>query len=890
MGKGTSKSDAWIGVLIIIGVIAFVPTAVWGPLLAVFIVATAIYLATKRSRVKKAAETFGPTLEELVPKAPPKSRPSRSSVPAPTSNKQTVPPPVVSQVERPTQQRPPLRSVPPLTGSSPQPATFGGLAHIEAAVRDIPVVAVSPLPVAKAQAPEAMSASHVAPPEGVPPLPPNSPVSLPPPAATRSVDDELVRHIVSAPGRVESQPSKLPPAPVSAQRPRWIGTNEVVSLADVTLAGGGFYFGRSTTSSVGIDACVIDTRQPVAARGDVAQDPEGYWPNYAQLTPHQRRAYLAWLGSGRNHPDCAIGFVFLYFYGLERRVIVDGEKIPETRAEWPDIAGEIRRLLSIYGDDSSSFRRYAGNLLEWIELSNASNKLYAISLPDFPPTYEVPIYLRLALGQAAVDRVPVPVELALAWVRHSPTIRLRTPATRCPVEFQLLFTLRYHEAFGAGLSLPRNKTKLKFVYQPANYGVQAANLALSFGDVPDVTVLTGPSRKLQELIDRCTDELSGFSRFIGKNPEAGNTLDGLIHLPLVLWPDAARQRVQELVSYIDGYGTTMTLEDLLDALGGTTQNVNRERLSNVVELLGEHGLGLEPDVTTGTRVPSSTSPVVVFRLPTDARRQEDPGRYHVSQLTLQLASAVARADGDFSEDEAAHLNREIALWLHLSSHEIARLHAHLEWLRRVPVTLASLKAKLEPLPMSTREVLAASMATLTQADGNVSPDELKFLEKVYKALGVDTKRVFTDVHTGAPGIPSRPTTSTRGLSLDHERVAALQRDTDRVSALLADIFKEDADADPVVPAPPAEEDDDPTQAPEGLWGLDEDHSSLARLLLTRPTWARSELEDAASDLNLMLDGALERINEACLDTNDIPLTEGDDPLEVSAEIMEIVEA
>ncbi|WP_338039712.1 TerB N-terminal domain-containing protein [Luteibacter jiangsuensis] len=876
--------------LIIIGVIAFVPSAVWGPLLAFFIAASVIYLAAKRSRAKRAAEAFGPTLEELVPKAPPKPRPNRSSTPAPTSNKQTVPPPVVSQVEQPTQQRPPLRSLPSLTGRSLQSATFRGGAHIEPTARDIPVVAVPPLPVAKAQAPEAMSTSRVAPPAGVPPLPPDPPVPLPPPAVTRSVDDELVRHVVEAPEHVEILPSKLPPAPVSAQRPRWIGFHEVVSLADITLTGGGFYFGRSTTSSIGVDACVIDTRQPVATKGDITQGPEEYWPNYAQLTPHQRRGYFTWLSSGRSQPECSIGFVFLYFYGLERRVIVDGEKMPGARAEWPDIAEEIRRLLSIYGDCSPSFRRCASNLLEWIELSNASKKLYAISPPHFPPAYEVPIYLRLALGQAAVDRVPVPAELALAWVRHSPTIRLRTPATRCPVEFESLFTLRYHEVFGAGLSLPRNKTKLKFVYRPANYGVQTANLTLSFGDVPDVTVLTGPNRKLQELVDQCTDELSGYSRVIGRNPEASNTLDGLIHLPRVLWPEAARQRVQELASRIDGYGNTMTLEDFLDALGGTTQNITREKLSNVAELLGEHGLGLEPDVTAGARVPSAKSPVVVFRVPPDIRHQEDPGRYHVSQLTLQLASAVARADGVFSDDEAAHLNREIAAWAHLSPHDIARLHAHLEWLRRVPVTLTSLKAKLEPLPTSTREALAASMATLTQADGNVSPDELIFLEKVYKALGVDAKRVFTDVHTSAPGTPARPTASKPGFALDHERVAALQRDTDRVSALLADIFKEDSDADPVLPMLPAEEDEDPTQATEGLWDLDEDHSSLARLLLTRPQWARSELEDAASDLGLMLDGALERINEACLDVHDIPLVEGDDPLEVSVEIMEIIEA
>jgi hypothetical protein len=46
----------------------------------------------------------------------------------------------------------------------------------------------------------------------------------------------------------------------------------------------------------------------------------------------------------------------------------------------------------------------------------------------------------------------------------------------------------------------------------------------------------------------------------------------------------------------------------------------------------------------------------------------------------------------------------------------------------------------------------------------------------------------------------------------------------------------------------------------------------------------------AADLDLMLDGALEQLNEAAYDNYDIPFTEGDDPFEVSAEILEKLEA
>jgi len=74
-----------------------------------------------------------------------------------------------------------------------------------------------------------------------------------------------------------------------------------------------------------------------------------------------------------------------------------------------------------------------------------------------------------------------------------------------------------------------------------------------------------------------------------------------------------------------------------------------------------------------------------------------------------------------------------------------------------------------------------------------------------------------------------------------------------------------------------------------LLGLDESHSSLARLLLSRPEWTREELLDVAADLDLMLDGALEHINEAAFDAYDSPLTEGEDPITVNIEVLEKLE-
>jgi len=52
----------------------------------------------------------------------------------------------------------------------------------------------------------------------------------------------------------------------------------------------------------------------------------GYWPSYQNISSSSRAAYIEWLAGDRSDPDAYIGYVFLYFYGIERRILVDGEK------------------------------------------------------------------------------------------------------------------------------------------------------------------------------------------------------------------------------------------------------------------------------------------------------------------------------------------------------------------------------------------------------------------------------------------------------------------------------------------------------------------------------------------------------------------------------------
>jgi len=719
---------------------------------------------------------------------------------------------------------------------------------------------------------------------------------------------------VSEPVSVYNEPTsgsgrRVPAAAAGYGAASWIPPGQSVDFAGLSLPGGMLYVGTSLKTPGGRqDPSLLDPSKKVASRGDCSdRNLMGYWPSYSEISPEARRAYLRWLAGGRQDPQADIGYVFIFFYGLERRAIIDrssqGDTAESATAELPGIASEVRRLLGIYGRNNS-FKRYASEFLSMLEMAALSEKLYAKPVPEFPSSHELPLYIRLALGQCAVDKVPVPAALALAWVRMDPNIFLRTPATRCPDQFAGLFERKYAELIPGGLVLPKNKTKLRFVYRPASAGLHDyGEIKLSFADTPDVAVLTAPVKKLQEVAEAATTELDAFSRLLGRSPNAAKSLEGLLLLPPTLWPADSRQKLDALLARMVNGMAAMKLQDLASSLGDA-QNLERNTVATLARALEAVHIGMEPDVLNGAKTPKADDTVVLFSVPEGEVVSRAGATYQAATLTVQLATAVALADGDMGAEELRQLRLQIEGWTHLTPAHQQRLRAHMRYLLDAPPSLTILKKKLEPLAAPAKEAIAKFMSVVAQADGQVSPAEIKMLEKVYKALGVDPQKVFSDVHAvaaaaapggkpvaAAPAVASTPVGKpAAGFQLDAARIAALQQDTDKVSALLSNIFTEEPVA-PAVPAPEvASEPEEPAEAPFGLDGLDAAHTAFVHQLVSRAEWTRDELLDLASDLELMLDGAIERVNEASFDARDGPLTEGEDPVTINRDILEKVPA
>jgi tellurite resistance protein len=697
----------------------------------------------------------------------------------------------------------------------------------------------------------------------------------------------------------------------SAPRPRadvspdscWISAGQVVAIAGRTIPGGLLYVG-SGLASVGNEwnpePALIDPSLPIKwSNPDFQGTGLRYWPSYSSLSPESRAAYLEWLNDGRRNPETPIGYVFLFFYGLERRILADAETSIGARGELDEVLTEVDRLISIYGSNGS-FSAYAGDFLSVGELLRRSlERLYERPIrPTTGRSAELPLWIRAAVGQLVADGKPIPPAWALAWLMNHPETHLRTPATRCSQEFQALFIRRYQAKYGDGMKLEPNKKRLKVEYRPASASFGRA-IPVKHPDLPDVAAVTAPVQRLIELADAVTEDLEPYSRWIGKNPDDRGSLAAIALLPAELARDHTSEQAQALKAWAseilgESDRAIVPAEKLVWGWPcGMPGQPSKAECVLMAQFLETLGYGFEPDVRFGGTTLEAGNSIVVFRLPDGSPASLAPP-YAAASLALRFGSAVAAADGVIAPEERRHLASQVESAPNLSTGERARLAAHLEWLLATPPSLAGLKKRVEDLGANRKADISRLLVAVSAADGHVSPDEVKTLEKLYKTLGLATDQLYSDIHAAtstvppaaepvtirpadsssrAFTIPSKPLERPKGIVLDASRIQAKLAETAAASALLSQIFAENP------PPPPTPELKD---ASKSVAGLDALHSELVRQVASRASWSRIEIEAITSKLGLMTDGAIEAINEASFRTSDEALLDGDDPIEVNA--------
>jgi uncharacterized tellurite resistance protein B-like protein len=685
----------------------------------------------------------------------------------------------------------------------------------------------------------------------------------------------------------------------------WVPCGRTIQHAGYSISGGLLYFGSGLQSIRGWSAepALIDPNLPVdTAHPDRAGGRMQYWPSYSEINPASRAAFLEWLAGGRKDPQTYIGYVFIYFYGLERRALADAKQSASARNDIAAIITEVKRLLSIYGDNGS-FSNYANGFLDALESSQSTLPLYKTTPQLVYRSWDVPFLLKVALGQVANDGVPLPVEWALVWAENDPSMPRRTPVQRCRQEFRDLFRIRYKEQFGEGITFKPNKTRLSASYRPASASFSGM-IEIAVPDLPDITKISGPSNKISNLVSACTEELEGYSRYLGRNPDAKESVEAAVYLPQVLLKNHQGRELQKLRSWLDIQVVSTTPVSMpckmvlqhVPTIG--KDGLGKREATALANLLARMDIGMEPDPRFGTFLPRPDQDVVLFRLSNNAISTPST-EYAAATVVLHLASAVAGADGCVDAEEKSHLQEHLETWLHLSSDEKARLRAHMHWLVTCFPGMNGVKKRIDVLNQGQRESLGRFLIGVAQADGIIDAAEMKILTKIYEMLRLDTQSLYSQAHAAAVEPvtvqtadfvrlqghaipPPPPKKAVTGVSLDMSSIEAKLAETKAVSAILNNIFTEEEPATSAASEPTPEE--------VIIEGLDAESYAFMQTLASKLVWAREELEKLAADHSLMLDGTLDTINDASFDHFGGPFFEGDDPIEINAEFAKEIAA
>lgn len=694
-------------------------------------------------------------------------------------------------------------------------------------------------------------------------------------------------------------------------KPTWIGRGSRLQLTGgfgMTLDAPYAYF-INTESRAPLEPAAVNLRLPIGNCANVAAGTSlPYWPKYADLSPAQRRCYLDWLASGRQTVPAELGYTYLYFYGLERRLLVDRQDIRDT-------FNAVLRLIDLYATAADVPPRsvpYAA-ALAWHVLVRDAAIFTTADLAILVPQY---LLINTEDAMAAVlsfwitKSEPLAEWVAFVVAQSLPKSQRSVVTQRAGEELRQLFRRRYAEQYGNGLTLQPSKRAKRFSYRPANRVLEVSEV-IAFNPAG----LMSQFDDVAELWNGCVADLKRLSTL--KVSDDAEAVDVWRATPAELRQTVDHPLVDAFAAFVAAHtGDSGDVQVTPRAVAGVIGIAPDAKLTlstsrRIVEATQEAGYCLEPDARLTNCAYDDDEPVVLFLNLSDAPL--DAGKYMAASVMLNVGFAVASADGTADETELTLLTQQLEASFSLNDTEQRRLEALRTLRASHGVELSDMARTLRELNHEQQELIGRLMLALVAADGQVTKSELKMVRRVYAAMGWGKAAVNAAVASllptpsghcddddlatvlpataGAAGevIPPQPS-AMPAFTLNRTAIASILQETQDVAKLLADAMAADVVDAPQPTTSPAWSFVPPAATPPQVLsnppdsatptssvqatavpGLPERYTEFYRRLIGQSSWPRDALADLSRSHGLMPSGALETINDWSTETHGGPL-------------------
>jgi uncharacterized tellurite resistance protein B-like protein len=666
----------------------------------------------------------------------------------------------------------------------------------------------------------------------------------------------------------------------------WAGMHTPITLHGYTINDPLTYWSHGSVSPD--EASCLDTTLPSGRPYNSDTPPLPYWPRYSQITPDQRARYLSWLSTGKTRDLDEIGYAFLYFYGLERRALIDGK-------DHDLIVPEVRRLLDRYRI-SHSFNTYLGSFLAYVAALRLETLTEGELNEYFPDMAELTeAGTRVALAWYAQKEKPIPWQLAYSVARHFSGTPLPSVVKKETSYLERVFQTRYLSHFDGGLCVGPAKSLNKLEYKPASPSL------LTY--LPDTRGMTHVScliphplgRKKQfntlfTLWESCVQDIKPFLTQISKS-EGTMTRQAYTCLPEELRltiPHPDQDAWDRL--YTDHREENPWACVPVSALASVVEIEKRDRLTpaqsrDLSQTVHDGGYVLLPDPRHAGSGYQWEEKIVLLPIPADDTGALSPS-FPSYALMLELGIGIAASDGTIEPEERAHLRTYFGETLTLTPFEHQCLEALEDLYLQNPPSLTRLGKRLkEGLEPDTRLSVAQYLVGMARVDGDVDPKEKKSLDRIFKAMEIEegylewllaragsmdpadapvVVRSGTETTGGEP-IPMPVAEVTPSFAIDKGAVARILDETREVSEILSEVFaKEETECGDFVLDREETQGDISVQVTSssghGMEGLQPRYVPVLEELLTAEVWTKDEFVHLVQCHHCMPQATLEAIN------------------------------
>ncbi len=671
----------------------------------------------------------------------------------------------------------------------------------------------------------------------------------------------------------------------------WAGDNNEIRIHNYLIINPLIYWTNNKNDNC--EASCINLNLPIGKPISEPKGALGYWPRYSSISPDQRANYLLWLSSGR-YEDIDIGYIFLFFYGLEYRALIEKKDIPI-------IIDEVVSLLKKY-PLKGSFNSYLSSFLAYI----AAQQLSTITENNFSQYF--PNLIDLSHDQALVaiawhikQSKTISWELAYSLANTIPDTPKSVITQKLSKQFKQLFETKFRSKYPEGIKLEPSLRNYKLEYRPASPSLIPHYQNYSQGRKIEAIEISNPLGKKSQFNDifsiwvESIEELKPASRKVGKGE---HELTAQAYQAL---PDSLKQELDhpekskwdKIIAESKCEGDSNIIP--ISSLAVLIEIEKRDRLTPTQSKLlfstaRDVGYVLIPDPRiTGTPY-RWDDPISVYPLPD--KRTFTSESYPTVAFILELGMSIALIDGKFSPEEQDHLDRFIFGSFELTPLDVECLKQYQHILIQNPPLLEKLGTRLkEHLTENNKLVIAEYLRDMASADGFLEPNEYKALNKIFKTMGLgkdDIRVLFPSNLTSQPSeqpIQISCTSSTRGgepifepvsvkpcFTLNPELLEDKFNKTREIQKILGDVIR--ADDDEFLNIPNSTEPErvysasleNVTPIPKKelseitYGGLHPKYFSFIKDILIQSELTKPELQGISRRYGFMADAAIEDIN------------------------------